>query len=95
MDITVTGLVVRPNLTPNRQGDRIVAFFDAQIEWLQMRGGALVRLNSGGYGVWEPRLEGDDRRRMQLTPIVRRELVEKVMPVYEQFGGPEMEAESK
>lgn len=87
MEIKITGLTLASNPKPNMKGDVILAYFDAQVEWLAMKGAALVRLNSGGVTVWEPRLQ-DDRygRAVRMEGAVRREVAAAALPLFEAMG---------
>ena len=87
--IKVTGLTLVTSATPNKSGDTIVGYVDCFVEWLSIRGAALVKLSTGGYTLWEP-LGKDDRlprRSMQLKRHVRRAVADAALPVYRSLGG--------
>ncbi|MEQ9258134.1 MAG: hypothetical protein RIG84_03455 [Roseovarius sp.] len=89
MEISITGLNRVTSPDPNHHGDMIVAYFDAHVEWLTIKGAALVRLKSGGFTTWEP-LGKDDRlprRSMRMSGTVRRAVAEKALPLFEAMGG--------
>lgn len=89
MDIKIFGLTVERNPKPTKNGNLIVAYFDCQIEWLQIQGAALVRLNNGEMTCWEP-LSTDDRkprRCMKMLSYVRREAAQAALPLFEAMHG--------
>lgn len=89
MEIQITGLNRVTSPEPNRNGDTIVAYFDARVEWLTVKGAALVKLASGGLTTWEP-LGKDDRlpkRSMKMSGAVRREVAQAALPLFEAMGG--------
>ena len=88
-DIQITGLNRVTSPEPNRGGDVILAYFDARVEWLTIKGAALVSLASGGLTTWEP-LGKDDRvprRSMKMSGEVRRKVAQAALPIYKVFGG--------
>jgi hypothetical protein len=89
MEIRVTGLTRVTSPKRAKGGDYIVAYFNAQVEWLNIKGAALVKLASGGYTTWEP-LGKDDRlprRSMQMSGPIRREVAQAALPLFEAMGG--------
>lgn len=89
MDVRVTAFEIRPGIRPNRQGDRIVAYYSCEIADLAtVRGAALVRLNSGRFSTWEPRLgDAETRRSVRFAPHIRAAATEAAVAVFRQFGG--------
>lgn len=89
MDIKIFGLTVVREPKPNYNGDTIIAYFDCQIEWLQMQGAALVMLKSGNLTCWEPLAKDDrkPRRCMKMLGYVRREAAQAALPLFEAMGG--------
>ncbi|MBC7238308.1 MAG: hypothetical protein H5T69_20910 [Chloroflexi bacterium] len=89
MNIAITGLTRVTAPKPNRGGDIIVAYFDAQIEWLTINGAVLVKLASGELTTWEPLAKDDrlPRRSMKMAGAVRREVAQVALPLFEAMGG--------
>ncbi|SFP35095.1 hypothetical protein [Tranquillimonas alkanivorans] len=88
--IEIFGLKRVQNPRPNRSGDTILAFFDAQVEWLTIEGAALVQLGSGaGITVWEPLAKADQRPRrcMRMDGPVRQKVAEAALPFFQSLGG--------
>jgi len=89
MDIRIDSMKVLNAPKPNRRGDTVVAYLDLRIEWLTLKGAALVRLGSDGrLSVWGPAcLPGDGLRRVILSGEVRKDVVAAALPIFEALGG--------
>lgn len=88
-DIQITGLtrVVCP--TPSTGGHTILAYLDAHVEFVTMKGAAFVKLADGTVTIWEP-LAKDDRvpkRSMRMSGAKRREVAQAALPMFRAMGG--------
>lgn len=88
-DIQITGFSRSTSPEPNRHGDTILGYFDCRVEWLSIKGAALVKLSTGGLTTWEP-LGKDDRvprRSMRMSGAKRREVAQAALPMFRAMGG--------
>lgn len=56
-DVTIIGLRMAKNPSPNTSGHTILAYFDCQIGGLELNGCALTMTPRGGWTVWPPKME--------------------------------------
>jgi hypothetical protein len=93
--ITIVGITMAAG-KPNRAGNRIIAFFDAELAGLRMNGCALVRTPRAGMTVTPPKMEGPEAARRSviiLDSALRHRLLEAAREAYRRLGGLEAEWE--
>lgn len=74
-----------------RTGPHILGHFVLAIAGLEIHGFALVRTEKNGLSVKGPRLDPDDRRRVEITDNALRAAIQrKAVAVYQMLGGTDL-----
>lgn len=89
-EIEIIGLSRVSNHKPNKSGDTILAYFDARVGVIELRGCALVSKSSKGLTIWEPKLHDMAKgpRAIVITDgTVKRDLKNAAAGIYRALGG--------
>jgi hypothetical protein len=88
--VTVTGLTRVLRAKPNKSGNSIIAYFDAEARGLGFTGCAFVRTPANGLTVFMPKLGDDPKDRRSVTLVddqLRAAFVRAAQAAYRAMGG--------